>query len=131
MREKITIAAIAVVALALAACNEVQTPAQPAADEAAPASTALAFEGTWAADAAGCAIPQEQQGAPHIFGPDNYDQHEVHCTYANVAQEGPHTWNVAAVCMIEGENEASVGWRLDVEGDTMQMVPGPRLIRCP
>lgn len=122
-------------ATALAACDQLQTekaPAPEAASEAASdAVTASdAYVGTWAADASACTIPQEQEGAPYVFHSDGYNQHEAHCTWAMIEPTGPNAWRVAAACQVDGD-EASLGWDMTVDGDTLQMVPGPRLTRCP
>ena len=125
-------------AVALVACGQAQTE-KAEAPEAVSASTststattaaAESYVGTWAVDLASCRIPQEMQGAPHIFTRDGFDQHEAHCTFADVSQTGPNSWRVAAACQVEGD-EASLGWDMTVDGDTMQMVPGQRLVRCP
>jgi hypothetical protein len=115
---------------ALAACGETQieAPAPEAAPEAA-APITPAFVGTWAADAAGCALPQEAQGAPYIFNADGFDQHEAHCTFATLDETSPNTWRANAACQVEGD-EQSVAWDMSVEGDTMTM-RGQRLMRCP
>lgn len=129
-------ALVALSAFALAACDQLQTTkteapeAPPTVAEAPPASGGAAYVGTWAVDAAGCTIPQEQQGAPYIFNNDGFDQHEAHCTWANVQELNTTTWRIAAACQVEGD-EASLGWDIAVDGDVMQMVPGPRLVRCP
>lgn len=131
-------AIVALSALALTACDQLQTnkadapesPTEAAVTEAAPTTSAEAYVGTWAIDTSSCAIPQEQQGAPYVFHSDGYNQHEAHCTWANVQDLGPNSWRIAAACQVEGD-EASLGWDISVEGDTMQMVPGPRLVRCP
>lgn len=124
-------------AAALAACDQATTE-QATTDEAAPESTAApatpasaspAYVGTWAADPASCAIPQEQEGAPLVFHADGYDQHEAHCTFAALTETGPNAWRAAAACQVEGD-EASLGWDMSVEGDTLTM-DGSRLTRCP
>ncbi|MGD9980754.1 MAG: hypothetical protein AB7H66_04600 [Hyphomonadaceae bacterium] len=131
--QKLLTATIALLACAtLAACPESAAPPatteEPAAD--ASATETPAFVGTWAADAASCAIPQEQQGAPHVFGPDNYNQHEAHCTYATVEETSPNTWHINAACSVEGDEQSS-SWDLAVDGDTMTMDGTHRFVRCP
>jgi hypothetical protein len=131
-------AAIVVAICALAACDQLQSGGaapeaaapEASAPEAMQAATGEAFVGTWAVDTASCQIPQEQQGAPHIFTSDGYDQHEAHCTFANVARTGPNSWRIDAACQVEGD-EASLGWDVTVDGDTMTTDPGGRLVRCP
>lgn len=118
-----TLIAAVFCASALVACGQAQT------DTAAPAPAAAPYVGEWAADLAACQIPQEQEGAPHVFTSDGYDQHEAHCTFANVAETGPNAWRIAAACQVEGD-EASLGWDVTVDGDTM-MLDSTRLIRCP
>jgi|GEM_PF-2895683 len=127
---KLSLAALAVCIAALAACDQAPTPASeaPAAPEAA-APGAPAYVGTWAADAAACEIPQEQQGAPYAFHADGYDQHEAHCTFATLDETAPNTWHANAACSVEGD-EQSTAWDMSVEGDAMTM-EGQRLIRCP
>lgn len=131
-----TAALAALCAFALGACDPLQPPqavtpeaATEEAPAATPASTAEAYLGTWAIDAAGCSIPQEAEGAPYVFHADGYDQHEAHCTWANVQDISASAWRIAAACQVEGD-EASLGFDISVEGDTLQMVPGPRLVRC-
>jgi hypothetical protein len=125
-------------AAALAACDQITTgdptTEEAAAPKAAPAEAAQtnaspAYVGTWAADTASCAIPQEQAGAPYVFHADGYDQHEAHCTFAMLTETGPNAWRAAAACQVEGD-EQSTGWDMSVEGDTMTM-DGARLVRCP
>lgn len=115
---------------ALAACPEPAAP--PAGEEPsaeAPAPETPAFVGTWAADAAGCAVLQEQMGAPHVFAADRYDQHEAHCTFTTVNQTGPNAWHIEGACSVEGD-EQQASWDLIVDGDTM--TDGPqRYVRCP
>lgn len=65
-----------------------------------------------------------------MFTADGYDQHEAHCTFANVAQTGANAWRIDAACQVEGD-EASVRWNLVVEGDAMIMDGTQRLVRCP
>lgn len=124
-------------ALTLAACDQLPGASAPtteaapeATTEVAPATTAEAYVGKWAVDAAGCNLTQDQENAPYVFTSDGYDQHESHCTWANVQNTGATSWTIAAACQVDGD-EASLGWEISVEGDTMQMVPGPRLVRCP
>lgn len=122
-------------ALALAACDQMPGSATEAPEATAEATTEAApaveaYVGTWAVNAADCAIPQEQQGAPYVFHSDGFDQHEAHCTWANVQDIGANAWRIAAACSVEGD-EASLGWDISVDGDTMQMNPGGQLVRCP
>lgn len=60
------------------------------------------YIGTWGNDAAHCAIPQDQEGAPYVFGPGGYDQHEAHCTFKKITPNGG-TWTIAAECSVEGD----------------------------
>ncbi|MCX7357124.1 MAG: hypothetical protein NT015_03095 [Alphaproteobacteria bacterium] len=127
---------VALSALALAACDRLPgasaptTEASPATTEAAATTTTEAYVGTWAVNAAGCGVPQELQGAPYIFNSDGFDQHEAHCTWANVQNTGPNAWRVDAACQVEGDEQSS-SWDISVNGDTMQMNPGGSLVRCP
>jgi hypothetical protein len=133
-----TAALAALCAFALGACDQLQQQAAApgAAIEAAPAAPAEAasagpaYVGTWAVNAADCSAPQEAENAPYVFHADGYNQHEAHCTWANVQDISATSWRIAAACQVEGD-EASLGWDISVDGDTMQMVPGPRLVRCP
>jgi hypothetical protein len=129
--------AAAISVLALAACDQLPGGAAEAPEataeattEAASAPAVEAYVGTWAVDAAGCNIPQELQGAPYVFHGDGFDQHEAHCTWANVQNVSANVWRIDAACQIEGD-EASMRWDISVDGDTMQMDPGGRLVRCP
>lgn len=123
---------IAACGLALAACAEPPAERPDAAPETAatPATpSAPAFVGTWAADPASCALPQEADNAPLVFHADGYDQHEAHCTFATLDETAPNTWHVNAACQVEGD-EQSAAWDMSVEGDTLTM-QGQRLQRCP
>jgi hypothetical protein len=120
----------------LAACPEAASPPSdpPSAEApAGPASSASvpAYVGTWAADAAGCGVPQEQMGAPHVFAADRYDQHEAHCTFTSANQTAPNAWRIEGACSVEGDEQQAT-WDLVVDGDSMTMAPNPqRLVRCP
>jgi|CXWL01.1.fsa_nt_gi hypothetical protein len=135
MGKMATMLAVALSALALTACDQLQqlgksdAPVEAAAPEPSPASAGPAYVGTWAADAASCSIPQEQRGAPYVFHADGFNQHEAHCTWANVQDLGPTSWRIDAACQVEG-SEASLGWTVSVDGDTMTM-DSQRLVRCP
>lgn len=125
-------AVLAASLLALAACGETpaeRPEAEPAAVEASAPPAALAFIGTWSADPADCALPQEADNAPLVFHADGYDQHEAHCTFATLDETAPNTWRVNAACQVEGD-EQSAAWDMSVEGDTLTM-QGQRLQRCP
>lgn len=119
-------------ALALAACDQqpTTTAEAPATTEAPAAPAADAYVGKWALTAADCALTQDQQGAPYVFHGDGFDQHEAHCTWANVQNTGPNAWRIDAACQVEGD-EQSLRWDISVDGDTMQMNPGGPLVRCP
>lgn len=120
-------AALAASVLGVAACNRAPT---PNADNAV-ASANANFIGAWAGDLAGCAVPQESMGAPHVFTADGYDQHEAHCTFTSVEQRGANSWRIAAACSIEGDQQ-EVAWDLTVNGDTMTMDPNTQpFVRCP
>jgi hypothetical protein len=123
-----TLTALLIACGALAACAEATPPAtdEPAVEASTP--EAPAFVGTWAADAAGCAIPQEQMGAPHVFAADRYDQHEAHCTFTSLSQTAPNAWHIVGACSVEGDEQEAT-WDLVVDGDTM--IDGPqRYVRC-
>jgi hypothetical protein len=131
-------AAVAFVVL-LAACDPAPegAPQQQSADVAeggammaAAPEAAPAYVGTWAPDAAGCAIPQEQQGAPHIITEDGFDQHEAHCSFVAVTPMGDNEWRVGAQCTVEGD-EQNTAFDLAVEGDTLRIAGGPPQVRCP
>jgi len=117
---------------ALAACGpQPSATTEPEATLAMEAAAPAVFIGTWAADAAGCQIPQEQAGAPHVFAADRYDQHEAHCTFASVNQTAPNAWRIEGACSVEGDEQTAT-WDLVVDGDTMTMAPNTqRLVRCP
>lgn len=71
----------------------------------APARAADAeYIGTWGDDAAHCAIPQDLEGAPYIFGPGGYGQHEAHCTFEKITPKGS-MWSLAAACPVEGDTQ--------------------------
>ncbi|MGD9968720.1 MAG: hypothetical protein AB7T59_19535 [Hyphomonadaceae bacterium] len=128
---KIITATVALLACgALAACPEAAPP--PATEEPAaqaPVTDAPAFVGTWAADAAGCTIGQDQMEAPHVFAADRYDQHEAHCTFSSVSETAPNAWHIEGACSVEGDEQQG-SWDLVVDGDTM--TDGPqRYVRCP
>lgn len=114
---------------ALAACPEAAPPPASETPSIEAPSASATFVGTWAADAAGCAVPQEQMGAPHVFAADRYDQHEAHCTFTSVEQTAPNAWRIAGACSVEGDEQEAT-WNLVVDGDTM--TDGPqRYVRCP
>lgn len=124
-------------ALALGACNPAEQAAPEAAEQATPGGEdALSSEatpvyvGTWAEDAAGCAAPQELQGAPHIFTADGFDQHEAHCTFVSAVPLSATEWRVGAQCTVEGD-EQNTAFNLSVDGDTLRIDGGPPLQRCP
>jgi len=127
---------VAISVLALAACDQLSgntvatTEAAPEATiEATPVAAGEAYVGTWAADPADCNKTQDQEGAPVVFTSDGYDAHEAHCTWANVQELSATSWRIAAACQVEGD-EASLGFDITVAGDTMEMEPGGRLVRC-
>lgn len=60
------------------------------------------YIGTWGNDAAHCAIPQDQEGAPYVIAPGGYDQHEAHCTFKKITPKGG-AWMIAAECSVEGD----------------------------
>ncbi len=73
---------------------------------AVPAARAgdAAYTGTWGTNAAHCAIPQDQEGAPYVINPRGYDQHEAHCTFTRIAPKGG-AWTIAAECTVEGDTQ--------------------------
>lgn len=93
------------------------------------AGAAPAYVGTWAATAAACNIPQEQEGAPYIFNADGFDQHEAHCTFAVINPTSPNSWHAASACQVEGDEQSSAQ-DIAVNGDTMTL-DGQHLVRCP
>lgn len=105
-------------------------PAAPAAPSAAPAK-ANDFAGTWGADAAQCAVPQDQQNAPMIITDKGFDQHETHCAFTNIeTTEG--AWKVQAACSVEGD-EQPAEFTLSVKDDTLTMsdeAGNTNLVRC-
>ncbi|MGE0595408.1 MAG: hypothetical protein AB7P07_03535 [Hyphomonadaceae bacterium] len=113
-------------ALALAACERT-----PGAGAEVTRGDGPAFVGAWAADEAGCRVPQEQMGAPHLFTAEGYNQHEAHCTFTSVEESGANAWRIAGDCTIEGDEQTAT-WDLAVEDDRMTMTPGGLpFIRCP
>jgi hypothetical protein len=126
--------ALVALAVALLGC----APAQPAPQEEidivnedllsseAPAP----FDGTWAVDAASCAIPQEQEGAPHVFTVEGYDQHESHCSFSNVIPYSENEWRIGASCTIDGD-DMQTAFDLSLDGDTLIVDRRQRLVRCP
>ncbi|MGD9815969.1 MAG: hypothetical protein AB7Q23_15115 [Hyphomonadaceae bacterium] len=120
----------AAIAVALAACNDAATTTE-GESTVAPSANATAFVGTWAADAAGCAIPQDEMGAPHVFTLEGYDQHEAHCTFTSVDRIGDNGFRVVGDCTVEGDEQPGSAWDLTIDGDTMVMKPDTRLVRCP
>jgi len=119
----------AAMAVALAACNDAATTTQGESTVTRSADT-TAFVGTWAADAAGCAIPQEDANAPHVFTLNGYDQHEAHCEFTAVDRVGDNGFHIAGNCTVEGDQQPGV-WDLTIDSDTMVIAPNTRLVRCP
>lgn len=90
-----------------------------------------AYVGTWGKDAAECAVPQEEQGAPLKFSADGYDQHEVHCKFGKVTAKTAK-WDVDASCSAQGDT-LDLQFSLAVDGEFMTMTDefGSRnLMRC-
>ena len=102
------------------ATPEAAPPAAEAPAAAAPATgSAPAYVGTWADDAAQCAVAQDDQKAPMILTEKGFDQHEAHCTFDSVEPSGA-SWKVAAKCSVEGD-EQTTDFTLSVTGDTLTM----------
>jgi hypothetical protein len=77
---------------------------------ATPALAAPAYVGTWGIDAAMCAKPQDEVGAPVILGTKSFDQHESHCTFGKVKRTvkgGTTKWSARASCSIEGDEQVA------------------------
>ena len=92
-----------------------------AASSAVATAESLAYVGTWGADPAQCALAQDAEGAPYVFGPNRYDQHEAHCAFKSISKPPtPQTnsWVVAAECLVEGDMQTQ-DFTLIVEGDTL------------
>ncbi len=130
-------AAIAVLVLsaAFAACApplQQTTPEEvdPAQEDLLSSETPAPFAGAWAEDVAGCAIPQEQQGAPYVFTIEGYDRHEAHCSFSNVVPMGENEWRIGAVCTVEGD-EQRTAFDLSLEADVLTIDRRQRLVRCP
>ncbi len=89
------------------------------------------FIGTWGDDAAHCAIPQDQEGAPYLFGPGGYDQHEAHCTFKKISPKDG-AWTIAAECSVEGDTQPQ-DFTLSVSGGKLTWTDATgtsSMIRC-
>ncbi|HET9231308.1 MAG TPA: hypothetical protein VFO00_08460 [Vitreimonas sp.] len=119
---------------ALAACappqNATLEDVAPALEDLLSSEAPAPFAGTWAEDVAGCAIPQESQGAPYVFTIDRYDQHEAHCSFSNVVAVGENEWRIGAACTVEGD-EQRTAFDLSLDGDVLTIDGRQRLVRCP
>jgi hypothetical protein len=125
---------VLLLAQALAACDPArEAPAEQAeavSEEPMSSEAAPAFVGTWAADSAQCALPQESDVAPYIFTADGFDQHEAHCTFSNVIPLGEGEWRVGAQCIVEGDDQRTA-FDLTLDGDALRIADGEPLMRCP
>jgi hypothetical protein len=127
--------AVLVLSAALVACAPPPQQATPedadsALEDLLSSEAEAPFAGTWAEDLAGCALPQEQQGAPYVFTVEGYDQHEAHCSFSNVVPMGENEWRIGAACTVEGD-EQRTAFDLSLDGDVLTIDRRQRLVRCP
>jgi hypothetical protein len=97
------------VGLALA----IVAPPEPAAAQSP------AYVGTWAVRASQCGVGQDKQNAPLVMGRRGYDQHEAHCSFTSVRQQGAG-WRVQASCSVEGDKQKHA-FTLSVAGDRLTL----------
>jgi hypothetical protein len=93
---------------------------------------AQTYVGTWSTNAAQCRVDQSRQNAPLILSRNRYDQHEAHCTFASVRKTGPLSWQMRALCSVEGDRQAHT-FSISVEGRTLTLRDqhgARRLVRC-
>jgi len=91
------------------------------------AAQSPAYVGTWAVKAAHCRLGQDKQNAPLIMRRRGYDQHEAHCRFTSVRQQGAG-WRVQASCSVEGDKQkhaftlSVAGSRLTLREDGLRAV---------
>lgn len=116
MRQRL-ICLLSAATMVAGASAEAATPARAANAAANPP-----YVGTWAAEPAGCKVPQDSQGAPMIVRRNRYDQHEAHCAFKSVRRSSSAWW-VSAQCVVEGSKQRD-RFTLRVKGDTLVMAHG-------
>ena len=90
------------------------------------------YVGTWGKDLAQCKVGQEMEDAPMIVKARRYDQHETHCEFKSLRQQGAD-WRIKAQCSVEGDSQ-SVDFAFSVVAGRLTVRQGKgkqTYVRCP